>query len=119
MRDFVATRTLDVFLIFSTMVLIPMACLLAYKRYRRKSRKARGVKWRRGHYEKVPTIQGCEEVDDDDRIDILGDNDSEDDEVNVTTHFYGEERRRLLKNGSQDQSPRISLKKGNILYDKL
>ena len=109
MRDFVATRTLDVFLIFSTMVLIPMVCLLAYKKYRRRSRKPRGVKWKRGHYEKVPTIQGCDEVDDDDRIDmILGDNDSEDDEVNVTTHFYGEERRRLLKNGSQDQSPIIT-----------
>ena len=105
MRDFVATKTLDVFLIFSTMVLIPLVCLMAYKKYSRRRKKPR-VKWMRGsraHYEKVPTIQGCEE-EEDDRIDILGDNsdeiDSEDEDNEVTvTHFYGEERRRLLKLG--------------------
>ena len=109
MRDFVATRTLDVFLIFSTMVLIPLVCLLAYKKYRRRNRKPRGVKWRRGHYEKVPTIQGCDEVEEhEDRMMMIGDNDSEDDddEEEVTVTFYGEERRRLLKSG-QDQSSMI------------
>ena len=119
-RELVSTNYLDAFVVFMTMLLVTSLAIVGYRKYKWSRRRIIRAKWRRVHqYEKVPTNSnsnhGCE--DDLDLMqsnngstsfnpaDDFSDSEEDGDEVDISMHRFGDERRRLLMhNGNASES---------------
>ena len=114
-RELVNTSYLDAIVVFFTMLLFTFMAIVAYRKYKWSRRRVIRAKWRRSNssnhqYEKLPTQNGCDEIelmqnDNKTMLEEEEDDSEDDDEIDISSHRFGDERRRLLMHNDRKCSP--------------